>query len=43
MCATDTTLDIALRNIRIHFASFECNKWFSILPDSKNLASVSET
>ena len=31
MCATDTPLGIALRNIRIHSASFECIKWFSIL------------
>ena len=30
MCATDTPLGIALRNIRIHSASFECIKWFSI-------------
>ena len=35
ICATDTPLGIALRNIRIHFASFECIKWFSILPDNR--------
>ena len=28
MCATDTSLCIVLRNIRIHSASFECIKWF---------------
>ena len=33
MCATDTPLGIALRIIRIHSASFECIKWFNILPD----------
>ena len=31
MCATDTPLGIALRNIRIQSASFEFIKWFSIL------------
>ena len=30
MCATDTPLGIALRNIRIHSASFEYIKWFSV-------------
>ena len=34
-CATDTPLGIALRNIRIHSASFECIKWFSMLPDNR--------
>ena len=33
MCTTDVPLGIALRNIRIHSTSFECIKWFSILPD----------
>ena len=37
MCAKDTPLGIALKNIRIHSASFECIKWFSILPDRKLL------
>ena len=36
MCATDTPLGIALRNIRIHSASFEGIKWFSILPDNSD-------
>ena len=36
MYATDTPLGIALRNIRIHSASFECIKWFSILPNTYN-------
>ena len=41
MCATDTPLGIALRNIRIHSASFECIKWFSILPE-KSILEVKE-
>ena len=36
MCATDRPLGIALTNIRIHSASFECIKWFSILPDNRD-------
>ena len=38
MCATDTPLGIALRNIRIHSASFECIKWlvyFLIIGDPR--------
>ena len=31
MCATDTPLGIALRNIRIHSASFKRSNWFSVL------------
>ena len=36
MCATDTPLGIALRNIGIHSGSFECIKWLSILPDNRS-------
>ena len=31
-CVQQTPLGIALGNIRIHSASFECIKWFSIVP-----------
>ena len=32
---TDTALGIALKTIRIHSASFECIKRFSLLPDNR--------
>ena len=38
MCATEKPLGIALRNIRIHSASFECIKWliyFQIIGDPR--------
>ena len=35
MCATDTPLGIALRNIRIHSTCFERILWLSILSDNR--------